>query len=104
MQIMVTMTGISHFIDCKELEANQDVILKKEPTNKYDKEAIAVYVNDSMQVGYIANSTFTVAKGTSSAGRLYDKIGNEAKARILVIFKDAAVLVIQKDGEDFHDY
>ena len=57
-----------------------------------------------MQVGYIANSTFTVAKGTYSAGRLYDKIGNEAKARILVIFKDAAVLVIQKDGEDFHDY
>lgn len=100
MDYMITITGISYFIDSAELEVNQELILKKEPTNKYDKEAIAVYLNDSMKIGYVANSVHTVAKGTYLAGRLYDKIGDITIAKILVIVKKDVIATLSvKTGE-----
>lgn len=74
MDYMITITGISYFIDSTDLEAHQKIILKKEPSNKYDKEAIGVYLNDTMQIGYVANSIRTVAKGTYSAGGYMTKL------------------------------
>lgn len=91
MDYMITITGISHFIESTDLEAHQKVILKKEPSNKYDKEAIGVYMNDTIQIGYVANSIHTVAKGTYSAGRLYDKIGDNVVAEILVVIHHVAI-------------
>ena len=98
MEIMVTLTGISHYIDWSALQPNQEVTLRKEPHNQYDTEAIAVYMNGITQIGNVANSVYSVAKGTYSAGRLYDKIGNEAKARIMVVMKEAAILTLHVDG------
>ena len=42
-------------------------------------------------VGYVANSTYTVYSGTYSAGRLYDKIGECACAKIILITHSSAV-------------
>ena len=36
-------------------------------------------------VGYVANSPYTVVGESYSAGRLYDKIGESAKGRILYV-------------------
>lgn len=41
--------------------------------------------------GYVANSTYTVYSGTYSAGRLYDKIGECACAKIILITHSSAV-------------
>lgn len=97
MEIKVIITGISHFIDIYDLEVNQEILLRKDYTNKYDGEAIAAYINNSMQIGYIANSVHTVAKGTYSAGRLYDKIGDSARARILIVTHHNAIGVVSID-------
>lgn len=43
---------------------------------------------DSM---YVANSTSTVVRGTSSAGRIYDKFDGKARARVLFIFHKTAI-------------
>lgn len=53
---------------------NSIIKLCKEPENQYDSEAIACEMRHAGRVGYVANSTTTVALGTMSAGRLYDKI------------------------------
>jgi len=57
--------------------------LVKEHDN-YDAEAIAVKLDDK-NIGYVANSTNTVVKGTMSAGRVYDKINDIAQAEIIFI-------------------
>lgn len=48
--------------------------IEKDLNNPYDDEAIAVYDKHDAKCGYVANSVDTVARGTYSAGRLYDKI------------------------------
>ena len=40
---------------------------------------------------YVANSINTVIRGTSSAGRIYDKFTSKARARILFIFHKTAI-------------
>ena len=54
--------------------------LLKEPDNEYDKEAIKVEMPGIGQMGYVANSPYTVVGESYSAGRLYDKIGDTAKS------------------------
>lgn len=47
---------------------------------------------------YVANSVNTVVRGTSSAGRIYDKFGIKARARVIFIFhKTAIVRVLEWD-------
>ena len=48
--------------------------LEKEPDNQYDKEAIVVKMEGLGDIGYVANSTYTVIGESMSAGRIYDKI------------------------------
>lgn len=100
MEILLTLTGIDHYIDPEELEPDQEVILRKEPSNKKDKEAIAVYIKDTVKIGYVANSVYSVAKGTYSAGRLYDKVENESKAVIQVILRNSAIMVISIENKN----
>ena len=55
-----------------------EVKLVKEPDNEVDKEAIKVELEGLGLIGYVANSPYTVMGESMSAGRLYDKIGDEA--------------------------
>lgn len=100
MDIMFTITGIDYYYDTDELTVNQEIILRKEPTNKIDGEAIAVYTQDFKKIGYIANSVRTVAKGSYSAGRLYDKISFEESARILLVIHHSAIGMISLKNEE----
>ena len=61
------------------------VKLEKEPDNEYDKEAIQVKVKGLGKIGYVANSPFTVKGESMSAGRLYDKIGDKAKGKVVFV-------------------
>lgn len=70
------------------LNVGNILTLVKEPDNTHDAEAIAVKLDDE-KIGYVANSTNTVVKGTMSAGRVYDKINNIQQAEVILIDKHA---------------
>lgn len=77
-----TLTGTRHYHGCSFLKPGMRVELEKEPDNKYDKEAIVVKLAGLDKIGYVANSFYTVLGDSLSAGRIYDKIGNKAKAKL----------------------
>ncbi len=91
MDVMITITGLNHYIECYEIEPGMKILLKKDFDNKFDKEAIAVYMSNNIKIGYVANSVNTVAKGTYSSGRLYDKIGESIESEIMVIIYNCAI-------------
>ena len=65
------------------IEPDMPVKLIKEPNNEVDSEAIKVEMRGIGQIGYVANSPYTVLGESMSAGRLYDKIGDEAVGKVV---------------------
>ena len=59
--------------------------LEKEPDNEYDKEAILIKLEGLGKIGYVANSPYTVLGDSMSAGRLYDKIGDKAEGKVVLV-------------------
>ena len=57
--------------------------------NIYDDEAIVAFNENDIKCGYVANSVYSVLRGTQSAGRIYEKI------------KDDHECIIRFIGEDF---
>ena len=76
--IYFTITGLNHYYEMV-------VYLKKDKDNEYDKEAISVNLVGLGKIGYVANSPYTVLGESYSAGRLYDKIKDEAQGKIKFI-------------------
>ena len=65
--------------------------LEKEKDNEYDKEAISVNLPGLGKIGYIANSPYTVLGESYSAGRLYDKISEEASGKVKFILDKGVI-------------
>ena len=93
-----TIAGCSHYYGTQFMEKGMKVKLVKEPDNEYDKEAIQVKIKGLGKVGYVANSPYTVQGESMSAGRLYDKIGDKAKGRIVFVIGGTAVCRVTDDG------
>ncbi len=74
------------------------VKLEKEPNNEYDKEAILVKIKGIGKCGYVANSLYTVKGESMSAGRLYDKLGDTAKGKIVFVIPGGAICRITDTG------
>lgn len=70
--------------------------LEKEPDNEYDKEAIKVTYEGLGKIGYVANSSYTVIGESMSAGRLYDKIGDTAYAKVVLVTPAGTICKICK--------
>lgn len=77
-KVFFTIAGTSHHYGQEFFEPKIEVKLIKEPDNEYDKEAIKVELEGLGLVGYVANSPYTVMGESVSAGRIYDRIGDEA--------------------------
>jgi len=90
----VTVTGIKYYEMGKNISVGDTVIFLKDVKNNYDDEAIAVFSHDKEKIGYVANSTRTVARGTFSAGRLYDKFDYYTVGAIRFILKDEAIVEV----------
>ena len=73
-----TIAGMKHHYGNEFMETGMEVKLIKEPDNEVDKEAIKVELEGLGLIGYVANSPYTVLGESMSAGRLYDKIADEA--------------------------
>ena len=83
MKIFFTIAGTRHHYGQDFFEKDMKVRLEKEPDNEHDREAIKVLLEGLGLVGYVANSPWTVAGESWSAGRIYDKIGDTASGTIL---------------------
>ena len=83
-KIYFTITGLTMRLpDTEFIKPDMVVALEKDPDNDYDKEAIKVTMPGIGQIGWVANSVHTVIGETYSAGRLYDKIDDEAEGKVL---------------------
>lgn len=93
-KIAITVTGLNHRFGQDFLKPGMKLHLKKEPDNAYDKEAIQVSLKGLGVIGYVANSTYTVQGDCMSAGRLYDRIGKTAEARVLYLLPKGVVCTV----------
>lgn len=103
-QIFITV------LDRDETLSVGDILcLKKEIDSAYDDEAIIAYRVEAETLEeidaetlkditmlpeddlYVANSVRTVARGTYSAGRIYDKFDEKAFAKVIFVLKGCAI-------------
>ena len=54
------------------------------------------------KVGYVGNSCRTVAKGTKSAGRIYDKVGDKFCVRVCFVTGGSVIAEVLKRDENNH--
>jgi hypothetical protein len=97
--LYITVTGLDHYLGTKPFRTGRVVKLIKDEGNAYDAEAIRVELPFLDTVGHVANSTDTVYDGTASAGRVYDKIGPCAYARVLFITPSGVIAQILQDED-----
>ena len=97
-ELYFTITGCRHYYGNEFMEKDMEVKLLKEPDNEYDREAIQANIKGLGKCGYVANSPYTVMGESMSAGRLYDRLGDEAEGKILFVIGDSAVCMITDTG------
>ena len=90
-ELFTTIVGLKNYEGSKVFKIGSIVKLVKEPDNDYDLEAIACEIRYIGKTGYIANSTKTVIKGTMSAGRIYDKIGDISFCEVKFVSNDSVI-------------
>ena len=89
--IYITINHLDDYNGLSNIKVGDDLILRKDEDNLYDDEAIAVYNKDEIKIGYVANSTDTVARGTYSAGRIYDSLRQDQTCRICFIINEVLI-------------
>ena len=94
-KIYITINHLDDFESQMFLKPGDVLALKKDKKNTYDDEAIAAYTKDNYKCGYVANSVHSVARGTYSAGRVYDQIEDEAKCCVRFILPEEGCLIAE---------
>lgn len=92
--MFITIVGVQHYIGIESLSIGQELLLIKEPENKFDDESIKVVTESGVTCGHVANSVYSVARGTHSAGYIYNSIDNDEKCRIIFIIDDKVIAEI----------
>lgn len=96
-EIYFTIAGTSHHHGQEFIEPKMEVKLVKEPDNEADKEAIKVEMPGIGLIGYVANSPHTVIGESFSAGRIYDKIGDNARGTVLYVLPKGVLCVLNAE-------
>lgn len=95
-KIYFTLTGTNHYYGKEFLKKGTKICLEKELDNEYDKEAIKITYEGIGKIGYVANSSYTVIGDSMSAGRIYDKIGDTAKAKVVLVTEYGTICRLSK--------
>ncbi|MGI6096103.1 MAG: HIRAN domain-containing protein [Lachnospiraceae bacterium] len=95
-KVYFTLTGTKYYYGKEFLKPGMKLLLKKEPDNEYDKEAIMVKMDGLGKLGYVANSPYTVLGNSISAGRLYDRIGKTACGKIVLVTPQGVLCKVNK--------
>ena len=90
------LTGTKYYHGNEFLKPGMKLKLKKEPDNNFDKEAIVVKMEGLGEIGHVANSAHTVIGESMSAGRIYDKIGDTAKAKVVLVTPHGTICSLSK--------
>lgn len=96
----VTITGFRNYFGIQPFRIGRLIRCEKEPDNIYDNESIRCTLPVIGTVGYIANSTGTVAGGTMSAGRVYDKVDRRFYVRVMFTSFTKVICRVE-EGEPF---
>lgn len=98
-KIYFTIAGTNHHYGTEFFEPKMEVTLTKDPENDHDKEAIKVELPGLGLVGFVANSPYTIVGESMSAGRIYDKIGETAKGRVLYVLPKGVLCELVREEE-----
>lgn len=98
--VYVTITGFRHYYGLKPFKIGSLVRCKKEPGNPHDAEAIRAGLPMVGTVGYLANSPDTAARGTSSAGRIYDCVPGTFYVRVLFTTYTKVICRVEPEDSD----
>lgn len=99
-EINLTITGMRHYYGNGVFHVGDILRCRKEPENEYDAEAIQVLLPVYGKVGYIANSPYTVAKGTLSAGRAYEQVKKKFYIRVLYICTNQIICKVEEGRKE----
>ena len=97
--LFITVTGINCCLGLKPFKVGRILRLIKDVDNQHDEDAIRVELPFIDTVGYVANSVNTVYQGTTSASRLYEKIGDKSYARVMFITRSSVIAQVISDEE-----
>ena len=89
--VLITVSGTNFFKGTDPFKEGVVVNLVKEPDNEHDSDAIAIFLDDE-QVGYVANSPYTLIEGVKSASEI-KQIGDNQKAEVLFSFLERFVIL-----------
>lgn len=78
----VTITGFKHYYGLTPFKIGNLIRCSKEPQNPHDSDAIRCSLPQIGTVGYLANSPSTLAGGTRSAGRVYERVPDKFFVRV----------------------
>ncbi len=104
MKKFITITGIKHYYGHAAFKKGMKLQLVKEPDNLHDKEAIRAERKGLGKVGYVANSSYSVLGECMSAGRVYDKMGDTATAKVKYILPQGVICKILKGKSNKPDF
>ncbi len=89
-RIYITINHLEDFPGSVFIHTGDRLSLIKEKNNPYDDEAIAVHKNGD-KCAYVANSVSSVARGTCSAGRIYDLIEEKQECVVRFLFNEEGI-------------
>ncbi len=95
-KVYFTLTGTKYYYGKEFLKPGMKLLLEKEPDNEHDNEAIMVKLEGLGKLGYVANSPYTVIGDSMSAGRLYDRIGNVAYGKVILVTPQGILCKVNK--------
>ncbi|MBE7023221.1 MAG: hypothetical protein E7412_02010 [Ruminococcaceae bacterium] len=101
-EILVTVTGISHYFGNEPFKNTKKVFLIKEPQNPFDKYAVSVFCENVGKCGYIANNDYTVKEGTVSARLLCGAFPEKICAEVLWVDEKFVICKLENvDSKEF---
>lgn len=92
-----TVGGFENYYSDAPFKIGKLVLCAKDTENEYDSEAIKCVLPQLGTIGYIANSPETKARGTMSAGRIYDKVCSKFYARVMRATKTEVICRVEED-------
>ena len=95
----VTINHTDIFNGLCGLKTGEALTLRKDHDNQYDDEAILAYRKHNVKCGYVANSVGSVARGTLSAGRLYDRFDETLECSVRFIIDDSIIAEVESEEE-----
>lgn len=87
----ITIVGADNYVGIEALKPGTILSLKKDKNNSYDDEAIIVTGNSEVCYGFVANSIDTVARGTHSAGYIYNMLSENPSCEVLFVLEDSGI-------------